>query len=128
MSEPITREEQYLNRIANGSGTLPESPLTREEQYLAKIAGEEVTIPEKPVTRKEQYLDKIANTEPTPGITVTELSATENKTYTAPEGYAYSPVTVNVPANVTTKSITSNGTYRASADNVISKANHLISR
>ena len=31
-------------------------------------------------------------------ITVEALSATENKTYTAPEGKAYSPVTVNVAA------------------------------
>lgn len=32
------------------------------------------------------------------GITVEALSATENKVYTAPEGKAYSPVTVNVPS------------------------------
>lgn len=31
-------------------------------------------------------------------VTVEALSATENKTYTAPEGKAYSPVTVNVAA------------------------------
>lgn len=31
-------------------------------------------------------------------VTVEALSATENKTYTAPEGTAYSPVTVNVAA------------------------------
>lgn len=30
-------------------------------------------------------------------VTVESLTATENKTYTAPEGKAYSPVTVNVP-------------------------------
>lgn len=30
-------------------------------------------------------------------ITVEALTATENKVYTAPEGKAYSPVTVNVP-------------------------------
>lgn len=33
-------------------------------------------------------------------ITVEALSATENKVYTAPEGKAYSPVTVNVPSSV----------------------------
>lgn len=33
-------------------------------------------------------------------ITVEALSATENKVYTAPEGKAYSPVTVNVPAKL----------------------------
>lgn len=31
-------------------------------------------------------------------ITVVALTATENKVYTAPEGKAYSPVTVNVPS------------------------------
>lgn len=31
-------------------------------------------------------------------ITVEALTATENKVYTAPEGKAYSPVTVNVPS------------------------------
>ena len=38
-------------------------------------------------------------------VTVEALTATENKTYTAPEGKAYSPVTVNVPS-VTKKTIT----------------------
>lgn len=39
-------------------------------------------------------------------ITVVALSATENKTYTAPSGTAYSPVTVNVPtgAEIITRS------------------------
>jgi hypothetical protein len=49
---------------------------------------------------------------------VVSLTATENKTYTAPTGTAYSPVTVNVPANVGTKTITANGTYTASSDNL----------
>jgi len=40
------------------------------------------------------------------GATVTPLSATENGTYTAPTGTAYSPVTVNVPT----------GTARSSSD------------
>lgn len=35
---PITRNEQYLNRAAGGSGAIPDYPITREEQYLAKIA------------------------------------------------------------------------------------------
>ena len=30
-------------------------------------------------------------------VTVEALTATENKTYTAPSGKAYSPITVNVP-------------------------------
>lgn len=35
---PITREEQYLNNIATGSGEIPPYPVTRVEQYLDYIA------------------------------------------------------------------------------------------
>ena len=35
---PLTRGEQYLNRIATGEGTIPDEPLTRVEQYLDYIA------------------------------------------------------------------------------------------
>lgn len=38
-------------------------------------------------------------------VTVESLTATENKTYTAPEGKAYSPVTVNVSGGVSSYSI-----------------------
>lgn len=45
------------------------------------------------------------------------LSVTENGTYSE-EGKVYKPVVVNVPEKtLTTKSITANGTYNASADN-----------
>ena len=48
-------------------------------------------------------------------IDVESLSVTENGTYTAPSGKAYSPVTVSVPASgitpTGTKAITSNGMY-----------------
>ena len=38
-SEPLTREEQYLNAIANGNTVgIPDEPITREEQYLDAIA------------------------------------------------------------------------------------------
>ena len=49
-------------------------------------------------------------------ITVTELNVTENGTYTAPAGSAYSPVNVEVPApapNLEDITITENGTYQA---------------
>ena len=39
-------------------------------------------------------------------VTVESLTATENKTYTAPEGKAYSPVTVNVPSTSATNHTT----------------------
>lgn len=74
-----------------------------------------MTIPEYPITREEMYLDAIARGEGGGGgVTVTPLSATENGTYTAPSGAAYSPVTVNVPTptpTLTPKTITENGIY-----------------
>ena len=39
-------------------------------------------------------------------VTVESLTATENKTYTAPEGKAYSPVVVNVPSEFSTATLT----------------------
>lgn len=52
-------------------------------------------------------------------VIVESLTATENKTYTAPSGKAYSPVTVNVPEKTLgAKTITATGTYTASADNL----------
>lgn len=53
-----------------------------------------------------------------PTTVVESLSVTENGTYTAPTGKAYSPVAVSVSPNVGTKSITENGTYAASGDNL----------
>ena len=55
-----------------------------------------------PISRIEKYLAQIAENTAGGGgggssVTVEALTATENKTYTAPEGKAYSPVTVNVP-------------------------------
>lgn len=44
-------------------------------------------------------------------ITVESLSVTENGTYTAPSGKAYTPVSVAVPQPTGTKSITTNGTH-----------------
>ena len=49
-------------------------------------------------------------------ITVEGLSVEENGTYTAPSGKAYSPVVVNLPLGE--KSITENGEYLASADDL----------
>lgn len=49
-------------------------------------------------------------------ITVEPLSVTENDTYTAPSGKAYSPVMVNVQPNTNFKYISSNGEYFAGDD------------
>ena len=74
------------------------SPITREEQYLAYIAGESNSYPSQPITREEVYLDKIAKSGVSggSGVNVQSLSVTENGTYTAPSGVAYSPVFVDV--------------------------------
>ena len=98
MDEPKTREEAFLAKIAGEEVPLPK-PETREELYLAKIAGEDVVIPDKPITRTEQYLSAIVENGGGGGgggVEVEALSVTQNDTYTAPEGKAYSPVTVNV--------------------------------
>lgn len=52
--------------------------------------------------------------------TITPLSVTENGTYTAPTGTAYSPVTVNVSGSESvgiTREVSSGGTYQMPANN-----------
>lgn len=41
--------------------SLPTEPYTRIERYLAKLAGQDVDIPDKPITRIECYLDYLVN-------------------------------------------------------------------
>lgn len=68
--------------------SLPSNPITRQEQYLSRIAGEETVIPDKPITREEQYLDYIARNG-SGGITVDEemsdssTNPVQNKVITA---------------------------------------------
>lgn len=99
--EPLTRTEQYLNRIAAGGGTIPDEPLTRAEQYLNKIATGSGDTPEQPLTRMEQYLDYIAENGGggvDPGdIVLRTLTVSQNGTTNAPEGTAYNKVVANVP-------------------------------
>lgn len=112
MSDPITREEMFLASISGEEVVLPE-PITRTEMYLSAIAGQDVTPPD-PITRKEKYLKAILDSGGGGGggdITVQPLSVTENGTYTAPTGTAYSPVSVNVPTPSGTVNITQNGTH-----------------
>ncbi len=52
------------------------------------------------------------------GVTVESFSINQNGTYVAPAGKAYSPVTVAVSPNVSSKSIDANGTYTASSENL----------
>ena len=72
MSEPITREERYLNAIANGE-TPKLTPITREEMFMAKAAGQVVQVPT-PITRKEMFLNKISGGGGTSSGALTEIS------------------------------------------------------
>lgn len=60
MDEPKTRQEVYLNAIAEGEGDVP-TPITRKELFYSAILGniEVEDLPE-PVTREEVYLKAIA--------------------------------------------------------------------
>lgn len=55
--EPITRVEQYLSAIANGTTDVPD-PITRNEKYLYAIAKKSGDVPV-PITRIEHYLNAI---------------------------------------------------------------------
>jgi len=104
---PITREEALLD----GADL---EPITRKEQFIKRIYDKTQEVPE-PITREEWFLKKAG--EGTSPVTIEQLNATENGTYSEP-GKAYSPVIVEVPEpTLITKSITANGTYSASADN-----------
>lgn len=104
---PITREEALLD----GADL---EPITRKEQFIKRIYDKTQEIPD-PITREECFLKKAG--EGTSPVTIEQLNATENGTYSEP-GKAYSPVIVEVPEpTLITKSITANGTYSASDDN-----------
>ena len=84
---PRTRSESFLN----GEDL---EPITRREHFYA---GRENELPEghqEPETREEWFIKKYREAG---DVTVESLSITENGTYTAPSGKAYSPVVVNVP-------------------------------
>jgi len=104
---PITREEALLD----GQDL---EPITRKEQFIKRIYDKTQEVPT-PITREEWFLNKAG--EGGSEVTVEQLNATENGTYSEP-GKAYSPVIVEVPEpTLISKSITANGTYSASADN-----------
>jgi hypothetical protein len=86
--EPITRDEMLLD----GQDL---TPITRKEMFLKRLYDKTQEVPE-PITREEWFLKKAAEGGGGGDITVESLSVTENGTYTAPSGKAYSPVTVEV--------------------------------
>lgn len=69
------------------------------------------------------------NENPDPSaIVVEELNVTENNTYTAPSGKAYSPVNVNVPQTVIEAlNVTENGEYTAPSGKAYSPVNVSVS-
>ena len=93
---PVTREEVFLNAVATGETSGLPTPITREEVFYNAIANGTTEGLPTPATREEVFLNAIAQSGGGGSITVEPLSVTENGTYTAEEGTAYSPVTVNV--------------------------------
>lgn len=94
MAEPLTREEKYLNAIAN-SQNINLKPITREEIFLAKASGQDITTPT-PITRREMFLSKISSgskPEQEKKVEITKNGATE---IFPDEGYVLSKVTANV--------------------------------
>ena len=93
----MSRIEKQLMKI-NGDDVEIEEPQSRIEKQLAYILGADIVL-EEPQSRIEELVQQIIDNGGGGGgetITVESLTATENKTYTAPTGKAYSPVIVNV--------------------------------
>lgn len=93
------RNEELLKALLNDE-TAEIQPVSRAEKYL-KACCEKCGcegLPE-PVSRSDELLYELAEKLAHGGgdITTEELEVTENGTYTAPDGKAYTPVTVNVP-------------------------------
>lgn len=100
--EPITRKEMFIKRIYDKTQVIPE-PITREEMFLKKAGegGSDVDIEQLNVSSNGTYSEQGKAYSPVivevPQPTITKLTATENRTYTAPSGIAYDEVDVNVP-------------------------------
>jgi len=93
----------FIKRIYDKNQSVPE-PITREEYFLAKAgegSGGDVTIEQLDVSENGTYSESGKAYSPVvvnvPQPTLTTLTATENRTYTAPSGTAYNEVDVNVP-------------------------------
>lgn len=100
---PVTRREMYIKHLYDETQVIPEYPVTREEMFILK-AGEElhdVTIEQLTATENKTYSEEGVAYSPVivnvPQTTLTTLDVTENGTYTAPSGTAYSEVDADVP-------------------------------
>ena len=112
--EPIGNEEAILQNILGANNELL-PPMSRNEKILLDILGEDYPI-DPPMSRMEALLialkEKIEHDTPSGKITITANATDINIAQ-------YATADVAVPtADLGTKSITANGTYAASADNL----------
>ena len=98
-TEPGGRKETLLRGILSGDSETNIEPGDREEALLAGILRGDTETNIEPGSRKEALLKAILENGGGGGggAEVEPLSVTENGTYTADAGKAYSPVTVAVP-------------------------------
>lgn len=124
MIDERNRIEVILNSLA--TATPIDDPRDRLELFISAIAevlsDTTTVLTLEPRDRTELILNAIAEAIKTAGLITTEsLSVTENGTYTAASGHAYTPVTVNVPlTTIESLSVTENGTYTASSGHAYS--------
>lgn len=104
-NEQNNRKEQMTAFLGDAASEPVGAPRNRDEEWAlylkAKAAGESATLPVgAPRNREEEWLMWLGDNIGGGDVTVEPLSATQNGTYTAPSGKAYSPVTVNVSGGV----------------------------
>ena len=109
-----SRIEDQITAIINGEPYSKELYSRVEAILQSMIDNTPYDLPT--YSRLEDLLLEWKETSVSGDISVEGLSVTDNGTYTAPSGTAYSPVTVNVsdiPAVIESITITENGTYTA---------------
>lgn len=118
-----SRSETQLNNISNTLGATPATDRYSRVENQVKGIMDKIGIEEETTDRFSRIENMLAdieeNVSPGGDVEVVEKDITENGTYTAPEGYAYSPVTVTVSQAKPIDISTSAGMTEAlTADNV----------